>query len=168
MRWNEIILESRGGGLAAVWREVDASGTVTQGIAAAEESWRGGVANFGDHQAALSIQRMPGYDRYVATLRQAVVTHLGFPLMVYRSGPAEALEAFIDDPYTTEWATSLNPKTAERFANFAGHSKVPKALVAITLHDAQALIMRGKLEEQELVINTWEVTEEIRIIKRLR
>lgn len=158
------------GPLIAVWRDVDASSKVTEGIAAAEQAWRGGIADFGDHEAASLVQQMPGYPAYAKALRRALASHIGFPLTVYRSMPEDGLEDYMANPYSTEWATSLSITTAERFAKFAGHDAATKLLISISLANPKAVIMRGKLDESELVIDTgWigVVEDAIHVVKQL-
>jgi len=154
--------------LAAVWHDMETSGTVTEGIAAAEEAWRGGIADLGDRQSASMIQQMPDYTAYAEALRASLATRIGFPLTVYRAMPEDAVEEFMASPYSTEWATSLQARTAEGFARAAAHrTKSSMVLLRITVRDPAAIIMRGKFEEAELVIATWEVADDMIIVKSL-
>lgn len=49
----------------------------SEGIETAEENWRGGLADFGDNDAALKIVRMPGYFDYFSQLEELAFENLG-------------------------------------------------------------------------------------------
>jgi len=125
-----------------------------------ESEWTGGIADFGDPRAAEAIVNVPGYAKY----RQAIVRAAGkLPLvrfaglrglLMYRSMDA-------DDAEYLESGGSIGPKgytfrrqVAEAWRRFAGHRGRRDLVVASGIVLLKGIIMRGKREEAELVVDT--------------
>jgi len=133
---------------------------VTEGIEAAEENWRGGIADFGDPTAALDVQAMEGYFDYRSHLEEAARENLGEEFPVYRLMKREQLEDWQNGADIDPIATSLNPEFSEKFANFAAFDKTKaqdRILVRIMATPA-SIVMRGAREESEIVINPNEIS----------
>lgn len=140
--------------ISAVWSDVEHF--VTEEIGEAESMWNGGIADFGDSRAAHIIQQLPDYDAYAHALRASLHNRIGWPLTVYRCMPRDAILSDGEVHYdgaSENWATSLTPAFPKGYVNFAGH-KLPQAVVAITLERPEAIIMRGKLSEAEIIIDS--------------
>lgn len=134
---------------------------VNEAIDELESLWAGGISGFGDKRAARWIQDEPGYDAYVEALRAS----LSFPLTVYRLMPMEVYDDWTASPYSDQWATTTDPTFVEKFRRFAGHDKSERVVVKITVTNPQAVIMKGKAEEKELVIDSgWIEPEDTDIV----
>lgn len=143
----------------AIWDEMDATGAVTDEIAELESAWNGGVADFGDRRAAHHIVTLPQYAAYQAALVEVLRRHVGFPLVVYRLMPEEVFNDFLDAPSSDAWATSLSRRFVERFASFARQRATSKVVVQIRVYHPEAVIMRGKADEQEIVIDPYHAAD---------
>ena len=115
---------------------------VPEGIAAAEENYWGGISNLGDPEAALTIQAMPGYFDYRSDLEDAAREHLGDEFTAYRYGKIS------DRPLSV----TLDKGFAEKFGGMAAH-KGRKSVVSSVRVPAEAIIMRGRSAEGELVVD---------------
>jgi hypothetical protein len=133
---------------------------VTPEIEELESIWAGGVADFGDKRAAHIIQKQPGYAVYVDGLRAS----LKFPLTVYRSMPREAYEDWYHDGHSDTWAVTTDRTMAEKFRSFAAHDKQERVVLAMIITEPRAVIMRGKAEESEIVVDSgWIRPDDTRI-----
>ena len=128
------------------------SAPTTEGIEAAEENWRGGVADLGDPQAAIDVQAMDGYFDYRSHLEDAAREHLGDEFPVYRSISPEKLTAWKSGEDMPPAGVTLNPKFAENWGNFAGNTGKDRVVVQFNA-TPESIVMRGSREESEIVID---------------
>jgi len=137
MRWKEIILESVS---QSEYNNAYSAAEpyVTENIRELEDIWNGGVSNFGDPRAAQYITDQKGYYDYISAFRDS----FNYPITVYRYGPIKK----------GPMAVTTNLDFAKKFANFAGH-KNNQQIHELIIEDPFQIIMRGKYEEDELVIN---------------
>jgi len=141
--------------VSAIWSDVDRSGTVTPDIELAEQAWAGGIADFGERRAAEIVKRMPGYAAYATALRDAVRRHVGFPLTTYRAILKRTLREMRESPYSTNWGVTLDKDFARAWPNLAAHRhRGAWELATILVDEPLAIVMRGKREESELVLDT--------------
>lgn len=133
----------------------------TEGILAAEENWFGGIANFGDREAALDVQAMPvGYFDYRSHLEEAARKILGDEFPVYRYMPRSQLEDWRNGADLDPMATSLSKIVAESWSKFAAHAAAQpdeRVLVRI-MATPESILMRGSYNERELVIDPNEIS----------
>ena len=127
----------------------------TEAISAAEEAWAGGVADFGDSEAAQQIQMMRGYFDYRGELADLAQEHLGNTFYTYRYGTQEFRDGIRDGDDTPPFAVTLSPVFAKRFKSFAGYDEtddVFRTWWRIKV-DPSAIVMVGKESEYELVLD---------------
>jgi len=125
---------------------------LTEGLEAAEEAWAGGVGDFGNPGAPYLAQQMPGYFDYRGTIEDLVRVQLGDSFVMYRS---------IDPSEWDEWRQGIvqdlrsftfDRELACRWGEFVGHrDKERWVMRALVL--PQAVVLRGKQEESELVLD---------------
>lgn len=144
----------------------------TEDITAAEEAWQGGVADFGDPNAAFAILQMDGYDDYRSQLEKAARSAFGDQFPAYR---------LMTDAQAEEWKTTgdvgpvavtLDPDLAEKFKNFAGFQGDPSRAKERKVFEVQVrpegILMAGKPEELELVVHSsWTSSNEILPYKKI-
>jgi ADP-ribose pyrophosphatase YjhB (NUDIX family) len=135
------------------YQQAIADAPVNEGIAAAEENWRGGVADFGDPEAATQVQGMEGYFDYRSHLEDAAREHLGERFNVYRLMRPEQLKAWKNGEDMPPMATSMSPSFAEKFKQFAGFKDGKNLVVVRIPATPNSLVMRGSEAEHELVID---------------
>jgi hypothetical protein len=135
------IVENAGGGMLAR-AYAAAEPYVTENIRELEDIWKGGVADFGESRAAVLIQHQPGYGDYIGEFRDA----LEYPLVLYRLVPVGA-------PRHGIVAASISEEIARSFAKFAAHDGQEREIIKIVVDNPFAIVMRGKLEEGEVVID---------------
>jgi hypothetical protein len=126
-----------------------------EALSAAEDAWRGGVADFGDPQAAIQAQAMPGYFDYRSGLEEAARANLGDSFDVYRYMPREQLEAWKRGDDIPPLGMSTSEDFARKFKNFAGFKGAAdqeRVLVKVKA-TPESIVMRGSPEERELVID---------------
>ena len=128
-----------------------------EGIAAAEEAWSGGVADFGDRDAAYLIQNMKGYFDYRYEVEARLREVYGGSVPLYRSMSETQFEDWKNGADMGPKSFSLDPMVAKRWANFAGNKGKAQVVVAVSV-DPSAIVMRGKREEQELVADVNEIS----------
>lgn len=124
-----------------------------EGIEAAEENWAGGLADFGDPQAAIDIQAMDGYFDYRGTLEDKLREKLGDEFNMYRSIHPDALEAWKNGEDMSPMGFTTDRKFAENWKNFAGNEGKPEGVIIRVRAKPEDVVMRGKLEENELVLD---------------
>ena len=120
-----------------------------------EQRWAGGVADFGDAQAAIEIQSDPDYEAYVSNVRFSAEQNLGEDFYLYRYMTREQLNQAKEGTLETPIGASLSKQTAASFSKFAGFKNAPKAdrvLVKIKA-TPDSIVMMGSENESELVIN---------------
>lgn len=124
----------------------------TEGIAAAEEAWVGGIADVGDREAAAHIQGMPGYFDYKSALEDTARQTLGDNFTVYRTMSREQYDAWKNGEDIGPVSTTLSRDVADGWRNFAGNADRDTVTVAIeaTPND---IVMAGKRGEHELIID---------------
>jgi len=130
---------------------------VTDGIQAAEEAWAGGVGDFGDPEAAYHVQAMPGYFAYRSELEERLREKHGDTLTLYRSITPKKLEDWKNGADLDPMGFTTSKKFAESWGNFAGN-RGKKMLVIKVDVPVGAIIMRGKAEEHELVVDANEIS----------
>lgn len=124
---------------------------LNEGLQAAEEAWQGGVADFGDPEAAVLIQGMRGYHDYRSHLEETARAAFGDSFDLYRSMSQEELESWEAGADLPPRGATFDPQLAHRWSQLAQNT-VPRRVVRITV-TPEAIVMRGKIEEQELVID---------------
>ena len=118
-----------------------------------EGMWKGGVADFGDQRAAEAIQNVPSYPQYIETIRDFVEKSLGHSFTLYRAMPRKQLEAWLKvKPRLQNFSFTSRKQVAVSWNNFAAHSDNDMVVVTGVFTPA-AVVMRGKAEEDELVIS---------------
>jgi GNAT superfamily N-acetyltransferase len=125
----------------------------SEGIQAAEEAWAGGVADFGDPEAATLVQRMPGYATYQRAVQRVVESVLGKQFTVYRAMTPDAYDDFKAGAQSGPLAVSLNPSMAASWRKFAPNQGKDLVIVEFPV-TPQMVVMAGKSEEDELVIDS--------------
>jgi len=146
-------------GLDDVYRAVELSETFRRDprFEEIEDVWRGGLADFGDPQAARVIQALPGYRDYRNVLVSAVAQNLGDPFTAYRAISPQQLEDWENGADIGPVAVTTSRRMAEGMKNFAGHGRNDLRTIALQV-PAEAVIMRGKEEEAELVVDANEIS----------
>jgi hypothetical protein len=127
----------------------------TDAITEMEDAWRGGVANFGDPRAAFAIQEAEGYEEYKAFLVEKAREEFGDTVPLYRAMRQSQYDEWKAGSDIGPVATTLDPDWADKWSNFAGHKNLdadPMLVVKIPA-PPESIIMMGKLEERELVID---------------
>ena len=138
---------------------------LTEGLAAAEEAWAGGVGDLGDPEAPYIAQQMPGYGDYRGTMEDLLRAKLGDSFVMYRSiAPSE----------WTEWREGLvqdcrgftfNHALACAWHHVAGH-RSKERLVMMAIVSPQAAILRGQAAEAELVLDgSWIQGSDVSLIR---
>jgi hypothetical protein len=140
-----------------------------------ELAWAGGVADFGDPRAAQVIHRAPGYTKYRHALVRAakrlpLVEFAGLRgLRMYRSmdrGEAEFLQS---GGSLGARGFTFRREVAEGWRRFAGHTGDQDLVVVSAVVLPEAIVMRGKFGEAELVVDTgWVQDTEIVVTKNRR
>jgi len=149
----------------------------SEGIEAAEQVWSGGVADFGDKEAALLIARMPGYSEYAGEIEQLAWEHLAGGLYnedrtvnkeaverdgrfyVYRYGDLDLVDEINQGEYEGKFepkATTLSLNFAKAFKNFARfdeEDKANKGWMRIAVKPESIIMLGSKSSEMELVVN---------------
>jgi hypothetical protein len=144
--------------LDSVW-EVPATPLIEE----LEAAWAGGVADFGDPRAAKVIVRVPGYSKYRHDIVRAVKK---LPLMetvaagglrgvrMYRATDRGDAEFMRDGGSVGAKGFTFRLDVAESWRRFAGHGSGRDLVVVIGAVPMEGIIMRGKREESELVVDT--------------
>ena len=146
----------------------DAVGNIpkSDGIEAAEVAWAGGLADTGDPEAARLIQAMPGYFDYRSAIEDAARKHLGDTFTAYRLMAKDQYDEWKAGTDMPPVAVSLSRDVANSFRKLAVYQG-RKDLVLSELKVApEAIVMAGKPEEQELVIDGNSVSAaDVRLLK---
>lgn len=125
----------------------------SEGIEAAEENWKGGIADFGDSDAAFKVMQMPGYFDYFSQLEELAFKYLGQHFEVFRAMPDMDLDD-IGKPI----AASLDMNVARGFARFAAHAQDQQLFLTTLIAQPSAIVMFGSPEERELVLDPQQLT----------
>lgn len=123
----------------------------SEDIQDAEFMWAGGVGDLGDPEAANIVQTFPDYDDYIEEVRGIVHRVLGDSFTVYRSMSVEAYEDWESGADIGYIGVTLNPDVARAWKNLAMVSK-DRSVVEFDI-SPESIVMRGKPEEEELVID---------------
>lgn len=136
-------------------RYPDLSGVyTTPEIEEAEEMWAGGIADFGDPRAARVIVRVPGYRQYLKSLKQVLKKSLGSRWTMYRALSEDEAEDMQTGGALGPKGYTMRLQVAKDWKRFAAH-KTPEKIVIVKANVVpEMVIMRGKPEEAELVLDT--------------
>lgn len=120
-----------------------------------ERLWAGGVADLGEPRAALAVVRVPGYREYLKALQAALRRQKGSRWKMYRAMTLDEFEAAENQDLSsrpTSW--TFKKSLAKAWSNLAmvGDRVVVEGVVPL-----DAVIMRGKESEGELVLSEAEV-----------
>jgi 8-oxo-dGTP pyrophosphatase MutT (NUDIX family) len=131
----------------------------TEGIEAAEDAWAGGVADFGDPEAAIMVQGMPGYFDYRGSLEDELRRQLGDEFEMYRAITPEKMAGWQAGEDLMPMGFTFSMDLAKSWSNFAPISARKQKLVLIKVKvRPEHVIMRGKEEESELVIDANQIS----------
>jgi hypothetical protein len=123
------------------------TGVITDEIRACEEAW--GKAWLGDPSAIERIRRVPSYDAYARALRSL----LKFPLTVYRVTSLRAYEEWKAGNFRRPVSTTLSLDLACLYMEIFPEPE-PQVLVEGQVSRPDAIVMRGRIEGYELVIDS--------------
>jgi len=127
------------------------SGVITDEIRACEAAW--GNALLGDATAIERVRKAAGYPAYIAALRGL----LTFPLTVYRVTTQAAYEEWKTGHFNRPIATT----TSFDLANLVREvypEPGPVVLIEGHVSKPEAVVMRGRIENYEIVIDSGWVT----------
>jgi hypothetical protein len=131
-----------------------------------ESEWIGGVADFGNPQAALVIQRHHSYPLYHRNLVRIVKKELGDPFVAYRLLAKNQLEEWKQGFDLPPMGVSTSQKHAESFRRFARNIGREDLILVRLMVPASAVVMLGHEAEQELVIDPNEISyHEVQIVE---
>jgi len=117
------------------------------------EAWVGGIADFGDPQAAITMQQHPQYAVYHEALVRAVTEHLGDPVVAYRLMSTDQIEEWQSGADMPAIAVSTELSIAKAFRNLAANRGRDDLQVVQLSVPAEAVIMLGHSREHELVVD---------------
>jgi hypothetical protein len=136
------------------------AGERNEGIEAAEEAWIGGLADYGDPEAAYTIQAMRGYFNYQGELVNELRKEFGDTLTMYRSMTMSQYQAFLRGDMQNEdvplgW--TFNRDRAINWEKLAAadqtEDKEDRIVVRGTFGPESA-VMLGHLGEEEVVLTS--------------
>jgi hypothetical protein len=138
------------------------SGHVTEAISACEAEW--GATFHGEPSAIEAIRKLPEYAGYAQALRGA----LRFPLTLYRVTTVELYEKWRSGTYSHRpVATSLSLEFTRLVREVYPIQQAPLVLITGALLNPEAVIMRGRVERYELVVDSGGVNPlEVRVLER--
>lgn len=125
----------------------------SEGHAAAEQAWIGGIADHGDRDAGYHIQNMPGYFGYRSQIEDVIRKYLGDSFTVYRWAHPDQVKEWKSTSDIGPIAVSLSRGYAEKYQRFAGHDKRPGVLLQLLVRP-EDVVMVGNPSEAELVIDS--------------
>ena len=117
------------------------------------EAWVGGIADFGDPQAAITMQQHPQYAVYHEALVRAVTENLGDPFTAYRLMSTDQIEEWQSGADMPAIAVSTELSIAKAFRNLAANRGRDDLQVVQLSVPAEAVIMLGHSREHELVVD---------------
>jgi hypothetical protein len=123
------------------------TGVITDEIRACEEAW--GNAWFGDPSAIERIRLVPSYDAYARALRSL----LKFPLTVYRVTSLKSYEEWRAGTFRRPVSTTLSLDLACLYMEMFPEPE-PQVLIEGRVSRPDAIIMRGRIEGYELVVDS--------------
>jgi hypothetical protein len=124
----------------------------TKGIEAAEDAYRGGVADFGDPEAARLIQGMPGYFDYRGALADSLRAQHGDTMKVYRSMTEDQLAAWRNGDDMSPMGFTTRKEVADKWGNLA-QARGQKRVVVEADMPTDSVVMRGHEGEGEFVFD---------------
>jgi hypothetical protein len=123
------------------------SGVISDEIRECEAAW--GNSFFGDVSAIERVRKAPGYPAYIAALRGL----LTFPLTVYRVTTATAYEEWKSGSFNRPIATTLDLQLATLVKELFPEDG-PNVLLQGHVSNPEAVVMRGRIEGYEIVIDS--------------
>ena len=134
---------------------------LNEGLRAAEDNWRGGLANFGEAEAGEQIRAMSGYFDYRSHLEAAAREHLGDEFTMYRSMSRAKYDAWKNGDDLSPVGATLSYSLATKWSGLAatkaaGRDPSDAVVVKIPV-TPEAIVMRGHEGEQEIVIDPNEI-----------
>lgn len=129
----------------------------TEGIQAAENAWAGGVADFGDPTAGALVSQMPGYHQYRQALQEQVRAVHGNQFVMYRAMTANQFEEWRSGTDMGAASFTFSRRLAENWKNFQANQDKSMVVVQATIQP-EFVVMRGKAEENELVIDANQIS----------
>jgi len=130
------------------------------------DAWVGGIADFGQPQAAINIQQHPDYDKYRAALSDAVTKYLGDPFVGYRLMAEDQIEEWQSGADMPPMAVSIDKRVAKAFRKFTSNQGRDDLRIVQLSVPADAVIMLGHDGEQELVVDpNWISANEIVVVE---
>jgi hypothetical protein len=127
------------------------SGLINDDIRACEQAW--GTTFLGDEKAIDCIRAAPGYRAYATALRRL----LAFPLTVYRVTTAAAYEEWKAGKFYRPVATTARLESAHIVMEVFPEPG-PLVLIKGAVSKPEAVVMRGRIEAYEIVIDSGLVT----------
>src|SRR3954452_6431091 len=134
-----------------VYVALDRSGLVNDKIRACEAAW--GTEFAGNVGVVDAIRKAPGYPEYVQALRSS----LQFSLILYRVMSAEAFKFWTETQYSKPVAATLSLEFAHLVKNVHPDNTTKLVLIKGSVTDPLAILMRGRIEGYELVVDSGRV-----------
>ena len=131
--------------------------SVDSDMADFEELWRGGIADFGDPQAAWAIQQHPGYVKYIQAVRTAVKYEYGERFVMYRAMAKDEFDNMQNAPWSQSMAFTFSLKLAKAWQNLAAHQNTEPLVVVLLVARLKDICMRGSAAESELVLHAFDL-----------
>lgn len=116
-----------------------------------EEAWNGGVADFGDKKAAYAIERAKGYKEYISLIR----SKLPASFIAYRSMSEYEYDEWVNGSGVGYLSFTFEKRIANAWKKFT-RRKNDKVIAAPI--KKSFVIMRGKEEESEIVVDGDEIS----------
>lgn len=121
-------------------------------IQSCETEWKGGIADFGNPQAAMQIEGCRAYRDYAKRVAESVGQALGGSFTLYRSMTREQLAEWLAHRPTRHSSFTFRREVAENWKNFA-FNRDKDMVVVEGRFKPRDVLMRGSEAEAELVIN---------------
>jgi hypothetical protein len=137
--------------LTRAYTTLDRSGVVTDTIRACEGAW--GTEFSGNVGALDAVMKAPGYREYVQALRAS----LPFPLTLYRVMSAEALRFWRETTYSKPVSATLCLASAHLIKDVFPDNTTELFQIKGTVTDPEAVLMRGRIDRYELVVDSGRV-----------
>lgn len=138
-------------------RWVDLGGVaVSTEVEEMEDAWNGGVADLGNRAAAIHVVAAPGYREYKESLDAELTRQLGPAWVMYRSFRNDDYLDWLNAAMMGPTSWTFSKKFALDFAKVAAHAGEERIVVEAEV-TPDAVIMRGKEDESELVCEAMEV-----------
>lgn len=125
---------------------------MTEGIHEAEAAWAGSVADFGETEAGYFVQSLPGYGDYRGTLEDKLRSQFGEAFPMWRAMTQDAFTDWANGADIGPVGFTFSEDFAKAWKDFAPLLGKPLVVVRVMIRP-EWVIMRGKIEELELVID---------------